>query len=325
MSEVAAKERAAPTAGERVRAVLIALGADIVARLPERPLIRIFELGGWIEYHLAPERREQARRNLRRVCRWFAANDTGPLQARRAATDDGALEELVRATFRQHGRYWLELIRAGRISHRYIAERVLIEHPEILEEAIRGGPVIFIGMHFGALEMPGFYLGHSGRRGVGPMETVADPALQRWFLETRAAMGVRLVGLREARRELLAALERGDAVGLVADRDLTGGGIPRSFFGVDAPMPAGPALLVLETGAPAYAVAVRRAGPGRYRARVEPLAMPADGSRRERVEAFIDAEARAFERFIADAPEQWWGLLHPIWRDIAVARKGAAS
>ena len=324
MSGVAAGGRTIATPWERVRAVLVAVGADLVARLPERPLIRISELGGSIEYRLSAERREQARGNLRRVCRWLAASDAGPLVARRAATDDAALEALVKAAFRQHGRYWLELIRAGRVSHRYIAERVLIESPDVLQEALRGGPVIFIGMHFGALEMPGFYLGHIGRTAVGPMETVADPALQRWFLDTRAAMGVRLVGIPEARRELSAALERGDAVGLVADRDLTGGGIPRSFFGVDAPMPAGPALLVLESGVPSYAVAVRRSGPGRYRARLERLTMPAEGSRRERVEAFIDAEARAFERFIADAPDQWWAVLHPIWRDLAIPARGAA-
>ena len=323
--DVAAGERTAATAGQRVRASLVAVGADLIARLPEGPLIRIAELGGALEYRVAPERREQARRNLRRVCRWRAAQDDGPVDARRAATDDAALEALVRAAFRQHGRYWLELIRAGRVSHHYIDERVLIETRDVLDQALAGGPVIFIGLHFGAIEMPGFYLGHSGRTAVAPMETVADPALQRWFLETRAAMGVRIVGLREARRELVAALERGDAAGLVADRDLTGGGIPRSFFGVDAPMPAGPALLVLESGAPAYAVAVRRSGPGRYRARLERLSMPAEGTRRERVGAFLDAEARAFERFVADAPEQWWAVFHPIWRDLAVRREGAPA
>ncbi|HYM84868.1 MAG TPA: hypothetical protein VEY67_12030, partial [Candidatus Dormibacteraeota bacterium] len=307
-------------ATQRLRTSLVRLGAAIVTRLPERPLIGLAELAGSIEYRVAGQRREQARRNLGRVAAWLAEQDLGPPAARRAAPDAHALEELVRSAFRHHGRYWLELIRAGEVTRRYIDERVLIESPDVLEQALGpGGPVIFVGLHFGAIEMPGFYLGHSGRTAVAPMETVADPALQRWFLETRAAMGVRIVGLREARRELTEALERGDAVGLVADRDLTGGGISRSFFGAAAPLAAGPALLVLETGAPAFAVAVRRTGPGRYRARLERLEMAADGTRRERVEAFLDKEARAFERLIADAPEQWWAVFHPIWPDLAVS------
>jgi hypothetical protein len=26
-----------------------------------------------------------------------------------------------------------------------------------------------------------------------------------------------------------------------------------------------------------------------------------------------------FERFVADAPEQWWAVFFPIWPDLAVA------
>jgi hypothetical protein len=38
--------------------------------------------------------------------------------------------------------------------------------------------------------------------------------------------------------------------------------------------------------------------------------------------------ARAFERVIADAPEQWWAVFFPIWPDLAVepaARSEAAA
>jgi hypothetical protein len=46
---------------------------------------------------------------------------------------------------------------------------------------------------------------------------------------------------------------------------------------------------------------------------------PADGSRRERVTRYLEAEARAFERHIAAAPEQWLAIFHPIWPDLEVA------
>ena len=79
------------------------------------------------------------------------------------------------------------------------------------------------------------------------METLGDPALQRWFERTRATFGVRIVGLREARRELLKELRNGESVGLVADRDITGGGMEVPFFGAPAPLPVGPAFLATET------------------------------------------------------------------------------
>ena len=87
------------------------------------------------------------------------------------------------------------------------------------------------------------------------------PALQAWFVRTRGAAGIRIVGLREARRELLAALRDGTSVGLVGDRDLTGGGIPVALFGAPATLPLGPAMLAVESGAPV----VRRWRPSRGR------------------------------------------------------------
>ena len=44
--------------------------------------------------------------------------------------------------------------------------------------------------------------------------------------------------------------------------------------------------------------------------------LPADGTRRERLSGFLDAQARGFERAVADAPEQWWTLFFPIWDDL---------
>ena len=98
------------------------------------------------------------------------------------------------------------------------------------------------------------------RRADGDRSTI--PELQAWFVRTRGAVGVRIVGLREARRELLAALRDGTSVGLVGDRDLTGGGTPIALFGAPAPLPLGPAMLAVETGAPVYwSASGARAGP----------------------------------------------------------------
>jgi lauroyl/myristoyl acyltransferase len=204
------------------------------------------------------------------------------------------------------------------MDERYVRERLLVETPELVD-AVFGSerPAIFIGLHFGAIELPALVLSVHGRRdAVAPMETMGDPELQRWFVRTRGRVGIRIVGLREARRELVAALRRGSPVGLVADRDLTGGGIGTSFFGHSAPMPAGPALLADESGAAAFVVSVRRAGLGRYRGRLDPLPAPVEGNRRARVVGFLEAEARIFERIIADAPEQWWGCFFEIWPDV---------
>ena len=92
-----------------------------------------------------------------------------------------------------------------------------------------------------------------------------------------------------------------------------------TLFGAPATLPLGPALLSIESGAPMYVVGVRRAGRGRYRGRLEAIPMPPDGPRRERVMTATASVAAAFERIIADAPEQWWAVFFPIWPDLEAA------
>jgi lauroyl/myristoyl acyltransferase len=309
------------TVRQRLGARALATASWLACRLPERPLIALAGLVGELWYRAAPGRAALGRRNLRRVCTWLAANGLGPERAHLAASDPRGLERLLRAAFRHQARYYLEVARTPGMTPAVIRDRLTVETPEVVAEAFASArPVIFVGAHFGAIELPALYLAErTGRHAVAPMQTVDDPALQRYFARTRGAVGLRIVGLREARRELLASLARGESVGLVADRDLTGGGISTELFGAPAPLPAGPALLAIESGAPVYLTAVRRAEPGRYRGRLEAVPVPSEGSRRERVTGFLAAEARAFERAIAAAPEQWWAIFFPIWPDLEAA------
>lgn len=318
-ARAAQRDRDRGTARQRVRAAMVAAASWTACRLPERLLISLAELAGTLRYHLMPGRAALVRANLRQVATWMLDQDTGDPVARRAAHDDDALERLVHSAFRHHARYYLEVARTPGVTPRYLAERAAPDEPAILDAAFEGGgPLVFVGLHFGALEMPALYLAQRyGRPFVGPMETIDDPPLQDWFKRTRGSVGIRIVGLREARRELTAAVQRGEPVGLVADRDLTGGGIETELFGRPAPLPAGPALLVLESEAAVLAVAIRRTTPGHYRARIVPLDIPAAGDRRERVTAFLEHEARAFERLVAEAPDQWWAVFFPIWPDLA--------
>jgi KDO2-lipid IV(A) lauroyltransferase len=310
----------ASAAGPRpsLRGSLIMAGAWLASHLPERPLVAGAESVGELWYRLAPARRDQARVNLARVCEGLAARGRGTPAARRAATDPDALERLVRASFRHAARYYLEVARAGAYDMDTALARLDIDTPDGVREALMSGdPAIIVGMHYGAIELPtvlmSTYVGHGV---TAPMESVDDPALQRWFVSSRSRVGVNVVPIKDSRRALLRALRSGESVGLVADRDLTHTGIEVPFFGHPAPIPAGPALLSLETGATIYVGSARRVRDGRYRCRLFPVPAPATGTRRERIVGLTAAIAAAFESLLADAPEQWWGAFHPIWPDL---------
>ena len=303
------------------------IGASWVAqRLPERSAFRVAGLVGDLWYRLAPARAAQARRNLGRVCRSLASSDRGSPAVRAAATDPEALERLVRSAFRHSARYYLEVARNPAVTRQFVAQRLLLDTPEVVAEAVvPGRAVLFVGLHFGSVEMAVLFLAFRVGETVTPMETVDDPGIQAYFERTRGRAGVRLVGLREARRALLDALRNGIPVGLVGDRDLTGGGIPIPLFGAPATLPMGPAMLAVESGVPVYALTVRRAGRGHFRGRVIPIEVPTDGTRRERVVETMTRLATTFEDLIADAPDQWWAVFFPIWPDLEAEATGTGA
>jgi lauroyl/myristoyl acyltransferase len=310
--------RAVAKPGRRLRARVLVSASWLLCRLPERPLLTLADFAGAVAYRLTPARRRQARRNLLRIARWLAAHDTGPEYARAAASDPRALSELVRAAFRNQARYYVQLARAPVVDRAYLDRWLVIENADEVDAILTGpGGKLFVGMHLGWFELPALIAAYrSGRPAVVPSETLADPEMQAYMVRTRQKLGLDLIELGGAKRQLREALERGETVGLLGDRDITGGGIETELFGAPAPLAAGPALLALETGVTPHVFGVWRDPQGIYRARAEAVPFRAEGTRRERVTAWLDDAARAFERHVAVAPEQWLAVFHPIWPDL---------
>jgi KDO2-lipid IV(A) lauroyltransferase len=264
--------------------------------------------------------------NLLRVCRYLVDNQMAGSQTTKAAADGQALARLVRKAFGHYVRSYLESASLPAYSTPERLARIAADDPAALEQAFPedDAQLILVCMHFGAIEIPGLWATRArGLSITAPMETVADPDLQSYFEQTRGESGLNVIPLAGAASALRAALAAGDSVALVADRPVGGSGTLVELFGAPARLPAGPALLALESGVPAWLAATRRVGFGDYRTRLERIDLPSEGTRRERLAGFMAAEAAAFERAIADSPEQWWTLFFPIWDD-APATEAAA-
>jgi KDO2-lipid IV(A) lauroyltransferase len=302
----------------RLRARAVVAASWLACRLPERPLLALADFAGHLWYRLAPERRRRARRNLARVTRWLADHDQGSPEARAAARDPRALSSLVRDAFRHSVRYYVQLARAPIVDKAYLDRHLAFEDEAAVNAALDApGGKLFVGLHIGWFELPALIAAaRTGRPAVVPSETLSDPELQAYLVATRRRLGLELVELGAAKRLLKGALERGGTVGILGDRDITGGGIDTELFGALAPLAAGPALLAMETGVTPYVFGVWRDAADVYHADIQPVPLPAEGTRRERVTAYLQAEARAFERFVAQAPEQWLAVFHPIWPDL---------
>ena len=302
---------------DRAVAAVVIGAMELIRRMPDAPLWWLGNTAGNIEYRAARSRRDEARRNLRRVAEWMAAHGVGDERYHRAATDPRALEAIVRSAFRHHAHYYIELARAPRFDFHYLENRLVIETPDEVDAALaERRALILVGLHFGTIELPGFLALQRLGQVVAPMESLRNERIQAYMKRTRGVIGVRILTIEEAGPELLAVLRRNEPIGIIADRDLTGSGLAVELFGAKTKIPAGPALLATETGAPAYVAGVRRVGPGRYRGVLWPVPTPGGLSRRERSRSMAREEALLFERVIADAPEQWLAVFHPIWPDL---------
>jgi KDO2-lipid IV(A) lauroyltransferase len=265
-------------------------------------------------------RRTLARANLARVCRALDDSGRATPRVRAAARDGRALDDLVRDVFG----HWFVAYLEGAIAPSYdettIRRRIQVMDPELTANALAhvpGGPgPIFSGLHLGAVEMAGMYAARTGSmRIAGPMERVRNPILADYFERTRGAIGFDLIPIREASVELLARIRRGDGVALVADRPIGGAGATAVLFGAPCRLPAGPAVLAVETGAPLYVLGCLRDGTGDWEGYIERIEVAQGGTRHERVRGTLERQTGAFERLIARAPEQWWTLLFRIWED----------
>ena len=277
----------------------------IVAALPSRIAYALADLAGDAWYRLATERRRLVAANLARVCA-VTGRPTGGHPFR----------ELVRSAFRNHARYYVELLRAPHYPADRMEEIVDVPSWDEFVSALRTGPGMIIGSHLGNFEPFGGFLAAHGFRLLVPAEEIQPRGLFEFLASRRGGGGVELVPLSRARRPISERLRDGGTVGIIGDRDLAGDGHPVTMFGHPTTVPLGPAALAVAHEAALIVGRCLRTGPDRFRAEGELFEVRPTGDRRADAAALATLIAARFERDIGDAPEQWWGAFQPFWPDL---------
>ncbi|GAA3748391.1 KDO2-lipid IV(A) lauroyltransferase [Spinactinospora alkalitolerans] len=295
--------------GERASTLAYSLGWALVRRFPERA-------GRWAFARIADRvwRGGGARRleaNLRRVI--------GP------EAPQARLRALSRAGMRSYLRYWYEMFRLPAMGREQILGRVRSSGIEALEAHIAAGRGVVAALpHMGNWDHAGAWI---TLRGI-PLTTVAErlrpEGLFQRFVAFRESLGMEVLPLTGGEAGVFAALARrlraGGLVCLLADRDLTAGGVEVEFFGEAARMPAGPATLAMRTGAALMPVSLWFDGP-HWGIRVhEEIAVPAEGDRAQRIRAMTQELARVFEGAIAEHPQDWHMLQRVFVSDLESRR-----
>jgi phosphatidylinositol dimannoside acyltransferase len=282
---------------------------------------------GWRAVRMLPE--SAARGLFDRAGGWAAGRDGKGVRQLRAnlrvvtggRLPEAELGELTDRAVRSYARYWQEAFRLPTLGGPRIVAGTELRGVEHLEKARADGRGMVLALpHSGNWDAAGVWLVNWLD---GPFMTVAErlrpESLYRRFVAYRESLGFRIVpltgGPRPSTEVLREWLADGGASCLLVDRNLGAGGVPVSFFGRDATMPGGAALLAGQTGAALFPVVCRFSATG-WDIDVLPE-VPVDGPGRlaTRVGEAMQSVADAFSDGITVRPEDWH-MLGRIWPDV---------
>lgn len=274
------------------------MGQLAASRVPEGVLFPAATCAGELVARGNRRRRDVVRRNLARV------------------VPPDILERTVDEAFRSYARYWVETLRIPKPGTEEIRRRTTAEGLEGLAQLLDAGRgVLFVTPHVGSYDVAGAWLASHGWRVIAIAEELEPPALFDLFASLRRSVGVEVypLGKGSSARALLTGLREGAAVGLVADRDISGSGVMVEFFGEKTMLPTGPAILALRTGAPIAVAALYQRPAGRYHAVVcDPIEVEPGRADPEKVLQLTTQVTRRMEDLIRREPGQWH-LFQPNW------------
>ena len=228
---------------------------------------------------------------------------------------DPLVQASTREAFVSYSRYWYDSFHARELTEHDIRERYRSEGKEHFDRALEAGRGLIVALpHFGNWDVAARWLQSEGLELTVVVEQLKPERLFRLFRENREALGMNVVSLESnsVGRRLSEALANNSIVALVADRDLTGKGIPVEMFGRSRKLPTGPAALSISSGAPVVIVGVFDDGDGWHQLIGPTLVAERTSDRRADVAALTSRIAKEFERLISAAPANWH-LFQPGW------------
>lgn len=160
-------------------------------------------------------------------------------------------EQILRGCFQNLGRLLVEFAHFPELNKSNIVQHVVHDGLEnYLEGLRRGRGVIFMTAHFGAWEMSSFAHALYGYPLKFVVRPIDNPKVEELISSYRTLSGNVPIQRKQAARDILKALRRNEAVGILFDQNTTRSeGVFADFFGTPAATTPSIALFALRTGA----------------------------------------------------------------------------
>ena len=296
---------------ERATLAFYRCGWFLVRRMPDPFAYRLFDLMADVLWRRAGKGVQRMRSNYSTV---------------RPELAPAELDALVRAGMRSYLHYWCDGLRLPDRSVEDLIHGVRVVGDEPVRAALESGrsAVMFLG-HIGNWDFGGAW----STTQLAPVTTVAErlkpEELFDAFLAFRERLGMRIIPLTrggDVFRELTRACRSGALVALLADRDLTNGGIEVDFCGQRARMAVGPAALAVNTGAALHPCMIHYEpqphGRG-WRIVVtfhDAVAVPTHGTSREKIQVMTQACADVLTGAVREHTQDWHMMQRVFTKDL---------
>lgn len=285
---------------DRITLIAYLLGWWIVRTLPEKTAYSFFYSIGEIAHRRNGKSIQRLRGNLHHV-----KPDLAEIE----------LETLVARSMSSYMRYWCDTFRIQNWSTERVRKTVTTTNDHLLLDPMKDGRGVVVALpHSGNWDHAGAYFCSLGVPLVTVAERLKPEALFQKFLRHRESMGFEVLSLDS--RSFVTLVKRAKEkrlIALVADRDLSHSGIDVSFFGSNARMPSGPALLAVKTEIPLIVAHVSYTQIGIH-IDFQEVPVPTGGAEAARIQETVQMMADLFALGIAKHPQDWH-MLQRIWVD----------
>jgi len=227
--------------------------------------------------------------------------------------DNATLKRAVRGILRNAAKNYFDLIHLPHMKLDDIDSSITVHGWHNFEDALRRGKgVILVTAHLGSFDMAGQILAARSAKVTALVEELKPAVLLSHVIALRRSKGLTCIPAQLGVLGVVTeALRRGEAVGLVCDRDIGKDGFKSKFFGKETTLPVGAVRVAMRTGAAVVPAFNLRRGDSRYDAYFEP-ALDIIPSGNDAVARNMEQLIAVMEKYIRTSPEQWV-ILSPVW------------
>ncbi len=282
-----------------MRLLALRLLGPVAGRYPG-PAYAVASTLGWLGWRLMPFERGRVLRNVLPLC------DGDRERARKEGVK----------VFQNVARYWVDLVSMPyRDMSEFERQHLHIDHAERLKALEVAGPVVAVSAHTGNAELAVQALTWRGRPYVALVERLEPPGVAEHVARLRTSAGgtfheADFQGLKA----LIAALRRGELIGVMGDRDIQHAGVCVRLAGRLVRLPRGPWDLARKTNALVVPIFTTRLHGDHFALHVEePFQVPHTDDPEDDARVAAERFAAILEAHLQREPGQW-AVLEDYWR-----------